>query len=304
VAFVQISSEVLTKLGADSAEKNLRSILSTLVSVSDGPFISRLDVCVDFACSFDMESISRHSWVTRAKRISQYVENDRFTGWSIGLKGQIACRLYDKTAEILVSDKPYFRELWRDCGWDGETPVWRLEFEVKREALRQFGAYKLGDPDALCAGLWPYLTGSWLRLACPSKSDDTRSRWPTHPLWERLQDIDFSRLNIPALQRVARSNPPSDDWMFRNTGIGILGFMAVEAIDDFEEGISRFGSAYLSYLDQRSVLRGSSSEEYIGQKIRELCRKHNLRLNKRPPGRPDPVGKALARRYLKGKAGE
>lgn len=304
VAYVQISSEVLTKLGADAAEVALRGVLSEMVSVSDGPFIGRIDCCVDFSTRFDMESIDRHDWVTRAKRSSQHTENDQFTGWTIGLKGRIACRLYDKTAEILASNKPYFLDVWMDCGWDGETPVWRLEFEIKREALKQFDATKLDDAGALCAGLWPYLTGSWLRLAIRSESDTTRSRWPTHPLWARLQAVDFFGMNVPALQRVSLQGTPSTDWMFRSGASGILTFMALKKIDDFQEGLARYFDAYLGYLDEYADQRGSFAEDHIDTKVREIRRRYNLALNERPPGQRDPVTEAIARHYRKGKDGE
>jgi len=304
VAFVQIGSEVLTNLGADTAEVTLRDVLSTVLSVSDGPFISRIDCCVDFSTRFDMESIERTDWVTRAKRISQYSENDVFTGWAIGLGGKIAGRLYNKTEEILVSKKSYFLDLWNDCGWDGETSVWRLEFEVKRDALKQFDATKLDDADALCAGLWPYLTDSWLRLAMPSPKDTTRSRWPTHPLWERLQTIDFGAFNVPALKRVSLQGTPSTDWMFRSGASGILTFMALEDIDNVPEGLDSFLAAYLGYLDKSENFRERSSEDHIDVKLREIRRRYNLGLNERPAGQRDPVTEAIARHYRRGRDGE
>jgi len=293
LAFVQIQSGVLTKSGADSATAVITAILSQLAAISDVPRISRIDICVDFSTGFDMESISRHHWITRAKRISQYVERNAFTGWSLGLKG----------AEILVSNKPYMRELWMDCGWDGASPVWRLEFEVKREALAQFAVDSF-DIRRLCAGLWDHLTHSWLRLAIPSGSDDTRSRWETHPLWRRLQTVDFGAIDTPSLHRVQKSNPPSDKWMFTAGGSGILSFMAVEGIDDYAEGCRQYGIAYLDYLDQFSDLRDSSPEGFILEKVKYLRRKHNLSVNERPGYEYDPVKESLARHYREGKDGE
>lgn len=300
MALVQIQSEILTKFGPESAMTKARDLISEIASVSDGPRISRIDICVDFSTGFDMESISRHEWVTRAKRISQYVEGNAFTGWSIGLKGTVAARLYDKTAEILVTKKEYMREFWLECGWDGASPVWRLEFEVKREAIRQFDIESM-EVAPLCAGLWSHLTHSWLRLALPSPTDETRSRWETHPFWRRLSVVDFGAHNVPSFQRVRSSNPPSRDWMFRSAGSGIIAFMAVEEIDDFREGCRLYGEAYLGYLDEVSGPRGSESEEFIREKIRLLCRKHNLRANKRPASQVDPVSNAFARHYRKGK---
>lgn len=174
IAFVQLGSDPLTQYGVRSVEKALRTILSELCHISDGPYISRLDICVDFATRFDFESVQMQQWVTRVKKYSSHAENHQFTGVTLGLGGNVAFRLYDKRQQIRVVDKMWFEDLWLDCGWDGETPVWRAEFEIKRDVLAQFDAVKLNDTDTLCAQLWPYLTEEWLRLAIPSESDQTR----------------------------------------------------------------------------------------------------------------------------------
>jgi hypothetical protein len=303
VAFVQIGSEVLTKIGPKRAEEVLHGVLAEILSISEGPTIGRIDCCVDFSTGFDMETIDRRDWVTRAKRISQYVEGDTFTGWSIGLRGTIAARLYDKLEEIKVSGKDYFGKIWTECGWDGESPVWRLEFQVKRDALKQFDATRFDDAVATCAGLWPYLTNSWLRLAIPSEDDATRSRWPTHPLWEALQMIDFGSFDPPPLQRVSLTGTPSQDWMFRTGASAFLTYMAVNHIDDIEEGVFAFVNDYLDYLDQATDARGSFPEDHVDTKLREIRRRYNIGLNERPDFNRDPVADALARHYRRGKDG-
>lgn len=47
-------------------------------------------------------------------------------------------RIYDKLKACKVQDKPYYFDLWRAAGWDGESPVWRVEFSISGEALREF----------------------------------------------------------------------------------------------------------------------------------------------------------------------
>lgn len=48
------------------------------------------------------------------------------------------CRIYDKLKACKVQDKSYYFDLWRDAGWDDESPVWRVEFSISGEALREF----------------------------------------------------------------------------------------------------------------------------------------------------------------------
>ena len=303
VAHVQIRSEIPTRIGPRLAEEELRGIISELAVISEAPTVSRIDACVDFSTSFDLESISRHDWVTRAKRISQFVENGVFTGWSIGLGGAISGRLYDKTEEIRVKNKSYFEEIWRDLGWDGNTPVWRLEFQVKRDALRNFKELNTSDYLLLSGQLWPYLTTEWLRLTRPSEVDETRSRWPTHPLWEQLQAVTFGDGDPPEYQRVGLRGHPSYDWMFRTGASAILTLMALKGVEDLEEGIFTFIADYLEYLDGRADFADAHAEAQIDIKLREIRRKYNLALNERPDFMRDPVTSALLRHYRKGKDG-
>ena len=304
VAYAQLMSDPLTQFGVNSVEKALRAVLGELCSVSAGPLISRIDICADFATRFDFETIHRLDWVTRARTIDAYAVNQQFTGWTIGLGGAIACRLYNKSLEIRASDKLHFEDLWLDCGWDGETPVWRLEFEVKRDALRQFGVAILDDIDLICARLWRYLTQDWLRLATPTDTDNTRSRWNTHAIWTELQAVDFGQLNIPGLQRIENAGAPSVEYQLKRAGLAIIGFMAIERIDDFDEGVREFKSQYLGLLDQTAIFSESIAEDYIETKIREFVRRHNLQMNARSPGSKDPVEAALERTFRKGKDGE
>ncbi len=51
--------------------------------------------------------------------------------------GVIAARLYDKTRELAHSGKGWATELWRPAGWEPGQEVWRLEFELKRDYLKE-----------------------------------------------------------------------------------------------------------------------------------------------------------------------
>ena len=103
--------------------------------------------------------------------------------------GNIGARLYNKRLEIeKKSRKFYIYELWLAAGWDTSKQVWRMEYEAKREVLKQLGICKLDNLLQLQTALWIYLTQDWLRLAVPSLSDSNQTRWPTHPLWDQIID--------------------------------------------------------------------------------------------------------------------
>lgn len=94
-----------------------------------------------------------------------------------------SCCIYDKTAEVKVSQKQWLYEVWKANGWDGESKVVRVEFRYEREFLK---AMHVEDPyELLCAldGMWAYSSLRWLRHVEPD-GDTNRARWKTSAAWE------------------------------------------------------------------------------------------------------------------------
>ncbi len=181
MAYVQVSSGLLAHRPVTEIAEELYGLLASLGTIKR-PKVSRVDLYVDFVSSVDMESWQRDAWVTKASGIHQYAEDSTFTGWTVGAGGALMARLYLKSLEQRKSGKAYLLDFWRQAGWDSESPVWRLEFEFRREVLSQlkldFLSSILGNLD----GLWSYAMVDWLKLCVPNPSDATRSRWPIHPL--------------------------------------------------------------------------------------------------------------------------
>lgn len=143
LAYVQVSSELLTAIGVKQAEEDLSFVINTLGLVKDEANISRVDLFVDFITDTVINSWDSGAWVTRAHNINAHHVQRQFSGWSIGLgKGPIGARLYDKTLEIQKSHKDYLKPLWRDAGWQDDQKIWRLEFEFKRDVLSELAFVK------------------------------------------------------------------------------------------------------------------------------------------------------------------
>ena len=167
MAYVQVSSQLLSHKGPTEIESELRDLLRQLGEVH-APKVSRVDLFLDFACDLSMEGWSREAWVTRACAVNQYAEDKTFTGWTIGAGGALMARLYHKLLECKKSGKEYLLDLWARAGWDQEMPVWRLEFQFKREVLVHMGlqqlrclAYEIHPARVERAS--PIANGDWLR---------------------------------------------------------------------------------------------------------------------------------------------
>jgi hypothetical protein len=97
-----------------------------------------------------------------------------------------SCCIYDKTAEVKVHHKEWFYEVWKRNGWDGETPVTRIEFRYERECLREMGIECPFDLLDQLDSLWAYSTRAWLRHTVPSV-DSNQSRWAVSEVWQVVQ---------------------------------------------------------------------------------------------------------------------
>jgi hypothetical protein len=152
-------------------------------------------------------------WESDAEKSeSLWWRGQTFTGFTFG-RGSVGGRVYRKDCEISdVSGKRWFYDLWSLIESDpiarrrflveleDDTPVWRLEYQLRRPALMEFrepgakdsGISSFEDLLTHASQLWTYLAGAWLRLAVPTKTRtgnlDKRERWPTHENWGVLRD--------------------------------------------------------------------------------------------------------------------
>lgn len=302
-AYVQLSSEYLTYRPPLIAEKALCHILEQLGAIHESANVSRIDLFVDFVSPENMEW-DRHAWVTRASAINAYSIEREFSGWTIGAGGVISCRLYDKTLEIRKQSKKfYLHELWKATGWNGEDKVWRLEFQLKREVLTQKGLSKLAEVLDNLNGLWSYAVTEWLRLTLPNLDDQTRSRWPIHPLWGYLSSIDWNTDGGPLLSRFNNARIPGDDWLCKNGFSTLVSFMAREGIQDFDAGVEALKATLYDYHERKSFYLGLTFADYVLEKVAIKARQYNSILNKTEADEQAGLD-LLAREYRKQSDGE
>jgi hypothetical protein len=279
MAYVKIASGYLSHVSPADAGEALSSVLAELGEIKGSPNVSRIDLFVDFVSFEDMESWTRHAWVTRATAVNTYAVDGKFSGWSIGTGGIVSARLYNKRLEIETSGKRYLFDLWRKAGWTEGEPVWRLEFELKREALTQRGLFKLGEVLGNLNGLWSYATTEWLRLTLLNPDDQTRSRWPIHPLWGYLSSIDWETPGGPLLPRYNAARVPGDDKLF---GLGLstlISFMAREGVTDLYRGQEAYIAALYEHHEKKSYELGLPFDSYIAEKVALKAREFNTILN-------------------------
>ncbi|SFK65919.1 hypothetical protein SAMN05216302_1011127 [Nitrosomonas aestuarii] len=277
MAHIQISSEYLAAVGVESAVQDLDFIIiiNTLGLVHGSATISRADLFLDFTCVDDLYAIRQPDWVTRANLMAMYFDcrlDDPFTGWVIGIGGDVHARLYEKVVEIKTkSRKTWLFPLWEANGWQGDEKVWRMEFQIEKEFLKQVLIFSLSNFLEFQAELWRYLTHDWLRLTIPSLTDKKRDRWPNHPLWDDIANVYLSPIDQPRLKRFRPERLPPDERIFIHGLGGLTSFMAREGIEDFCEGVGEF-------LHQATKYHKHSAGGlcgYVQRKVKAKSRKYN-----------------------------
>lgn len=220
------------------------------------------------------------SRLTRGKNIAAYAVNEQFTGWTVGLGGVMACRLYNKLLEIVESGREDVYLLWKAAGWQADESVWRVEFQFRREVMAQHGLVSLDSVLANLNGLWSYASTEWLRLTIPNPDDQTRSRWPVHPLWGYLSSVDWETDGGPLARSFKATRLPDDKRIFALGASSIASYMAKHGITDYGDGLDRFLFDLYGYLQRSGEFMGLSAESFLIEKVRLRAKDFNTIQNR------------------------
>jgi hypothetical protein len=187
--------------------------------------------------------------------------------------------LYDKLLEIHTSGRTDLIPLWKEAGWIEDEPVWRVEFQLMRDVLAEHGLIGLDSVLTNLNGLWSYAVTDWLRLTLPNPDDQTRSRWPIHPLWGYISAIDWESDGGALSRSFKATRVPEDSRIFSLGASSIVAYMAKHGITDFDEGIDRYVLDIFRYFHERGYFMGLSAESFILEKIRLRAKEFNTLLN-------------------------
>jgi len=98
-------------------------------------------------------------------------------------------RIYDKVLELRKTRNMLKQDLLERYRWGGpQERAARVEYQLRREALKQMGVNSVGDYMRLRRNVLHYLTSDWFRLVAevPDQENHNVARTETHPLWVRV----------------------------------------------------------------------------------------------------------------------
>lgn len=278
MAYVKVSAQCLAHKGPHSVLEELHTILSEFGLVGS-TLVSRIDLAADFITPVVMDSWDRSAWVTRASDIHSYSSDQKFTGWTVGLGGQIGCRLYDKMREVIYSGKVWNFDLWAAHGWTPGEEVWRLEFQFEREFLKSRQLSSLESVLERLDGLWGYATSGWLRLTVPSETDTTRSRWPLHPLWVALSMVKWKSAHSVLLDKYSNARTPSELRLLSIVLGALVSYMAIHQIEDRNEAIDALLRDLYAHYTEVARKRQITFDEFLAQRVALKSREYGTANN-------------------------
>jgi hypothetical protein len=232
-------SEFLWRVGWQIAVNSVGAWLDTWAVACQNK-ISRLDCCCDISMPLpvldnDLKQISTRA---RAKDIkienmqfSKKMHGKRITGYVAG-GNQLMCRIYNKSYEINKHGKQWFNDLWLANGLTEGQDVTRIEFQCRREFLKEMHIDNTNDLQYLLGALWDYLTNKWLRIV-DTVSDSNKKRLNNIVFWDlAVKAVDKFGMLIKGMNRY-KIIEPKEVMLFKQArGCMItIGAMGCQVLD-------------------------------------------------------------------------
>lgn len=261
-AYVQLHAEHLHTVGIEAAVEEVETMLRRDF-FPDGfhAVASRVDVFADEQ-GWVPQHDDFHRFRCRAlrRRIFELPRQAhgygrRLSGFTFG-KGDLLARVYDKTLETAVTGKTWAELLWE--GRDAKLPVWRVEFQFRRQVLAELALHGTADVIRHRQGLWDFGT-RWLTLRT-QVADSNRARWPLAPEWVQLARTGMGGSAVPLIRERVRQAE-----IGRLTQ-GLVGYATSVAAMGAARGVGGALTATVPSVRPYLEQRGASFAELVGAK--------------------------------------
>lgn len=175
-ASVHAGSLLLMQAGFGNVLQDTRDALTNLGCVVERSKLTRIDACVDLA-GVDVgeftKALNKGCVITRARKRAIHFNGDRPTGMTCG-SGAVMMRAYDKALEVKQKQDEAKRLHLEKNRWGGKPKTaTRVEFQLRREALKSLGIDTPEDWLNKRAAIVAYLCGEWCRIVMDVDKDNS-----------------------------------------------------------------------------------------------------------------------------------
>ena len=266
--YLSIDAKTLWFNGIETA---LSWIAEDLRSIGGGSInfvqVSRVDLCSDFWVpgGLSYEFLLSHK-VTHNRKGQLFLDDhDVETYYAGNKKTPILLRMYNKGVEVKQKggSKLWFLDLWQR---ESPEDVWRIEFEVKRRGLKEFGIHTLDDLKEKQAGLWVHLTSKWFSLRCPD--NEKTERKTIHPFWCAVRECFQQNGPDSEVKRAYRpSGTASPEWYLSHMDGCLSSFAAHLGITNRDEALQEL---------QRRLARRNNAKDFETAAIKKAIQRGTL----------------------------
>jgi hypothetical protein len=206
---VDFRAFLLATGGLKAAERHFRECMEAfgIPYVETQLKVARVDLAIDILAPWfapDREDLvlppgTRITENTGVDESQTTATGARVTGLRAGAIGNRQLSIYDKRNEIILKGKMGWLEIWNHArAHSGKPPldlndrdqslVWRFELRLGSKQLRnRWEMRSWDDLNAMIGDAFVEFTKK-IRYCVPTK-DQNRSRWPTHELWQIVEEV-------------------------------------------------------------------------------------------------------------------
>lgn len=149
--FIRFSSEYTQRVGYQKAYARCCGLLKSfgVHRPGRGLKLSQIDLAFDFQADLSryLDSPDYHI-KTRLQTTVSRNESDGLVWrlWGVGASRGYKVRCYDKRQEALaVAGKEYWHAVWQAQGFSLDAPIWRIEYEMHRDFLKEWKINRLSE---------------------------------------------------------------------------------------------------------------------------------------------------------------
>lgn len=233
---VQPRSEFLHAVGPEKAVATFAELLAQhCVAVQFS--VSRVDLYTDVT-GLPLLPKLQEGFLCRADARRTYETGGRCSGFDFGTRSgaTIFARVYEKLLDIERTGHDWWFEIWGDRFQEGSS-VTRIEFEIGRMALSQFGLDSPAQVMAGAGGLWRYCTEDWLTYRRHT-ADSNRTRWPLAPEWEIVQHAGLQEPEVSLTRLQQRGKAGSLRRLTPGLVGYLVGFAALVGTSDIDDTLA------------------------------------------------------------------
>lgn len=143
--YIRFSSEYIQRVGYIKAYGRCCALLKSfgVHRPAKNLKLSQIDLAFDFQCDLSkyLDSPDYHVKTRLYKTVSRNEAEGRLVWrlWGVGASNGYKVRVYDKLQESFdVDGKEYWHEIWTNQGFFLDGPIWRIEYELRRDFLKQW----------------------------------------------------------------------------------------------------------------------------------------------------------------------